>query len=527
MAATAAHDSRDPHDARVTLVIRGARVLEAPDSPARPPVQDIHIAGDRIVALAAAGSALPPTARVIDAAGLLATPGLVSAHYHSHDTLLKGCFEQLPLEAWFLHATPPNYPKRSREEIRARVLIGALEALKSGITTVQDMATVFPFDPDHVDAILEAYDEIGLRAVFAIQVADAAGTRGMPFWDEVIPAALRAKVGGSVKSFATSDALLAVLEGELDRHAGRHPRVTWGLGPSTPEACSEAFLQGVAQLSRARGLPVFTHVYESKANVVVARRSFDRDGGSLIRHLERMGLLNERLCIAHGVWLTADEIDRMAGARASVALNPVCNLKSRSGVAPIGTYARAGVPIALGTDNSSCSDVQNMLQSMKLFTLLAATADPSGAAPTARDAFAAATLGSARAVGLEGTVGRIAPGYKADLVLFSLADPAFVPLNDAVRQLVLTEPGRSIRTVVVDGRVVLENGRCASIDEDALYAEIERLMPVLERDLAQVREHNAALMPYIAEAHRRTLALDVGLDRFVAGTPGTLTGIAA
>ena len=489
------------------LIVRGARVLDPLEPQPRPAVRDIAIAGDRIAAVEPPEKVEAPAgAKVLDARGMLAIPGLVSAHYHSHDTLLKGCFAPMPLEAWLLHAVPPNYAQRSREEIRARVLIGALEALKSGITTVQDMATVHPFDPGEVDTILQAYDDIGIRCVFALQVGDVPGSRPLPFWDELIPPGLRGSATVTVKRAGNARELIERIDGERKRHAGRHPRVSWGLGPATPEICSEEYLSLLAELSEREQLPVFCHVYESKGNTAIARRHYGADGGSLVRHLVRVGLLNERFTLAHGVWLQRAEIDQVAAAGANVALNPLSNLKTGSGMAPMRDYLDAGVKICLGTDNSSCSDAQNMFQAMKMFALLTADAG--------QNAFAAATLGGARALGLENEIGRIAPGFKADMSLLSLREPAFAPLNDAVRQIVYTEPGRSVRHVIVDGRPVIEDGRAAMLDEDALYAEIERLMPALLCDLEAIRQRNKALLPYVEEAHRRIIALDLGVDRY-------------
>jgi len=490
-----------------TLLVRGARVLDPLAPEARPAARDIAIDAERISAVTAPNTiAVAATAKVIDAHDMLAIPGLVSAHYHSHDTLLKGCFAPMPLEAWLLHAVPPNYPQRSREEVRARVLIGALEALKSGITTLQDMATVHPFDPAEVDTIAQAYDDIGIRCVLALQVGDVPGSRPLPYWDDLIPTELRARATVSVKRGGNARELIGRIEGERRRHAGRHPRLTWALGPATPEICSAEYLGLLAELSERERLRVFCHVYESKGNMAIAREHYGADGGSLIRHLERVGLLNERFTLAHGVWLQPEEIEQVARAGAHVALNPASNLKTRSGVAPVRAYVEAGVKVALGTDNSSCSDAQNLFQAMKLFALLAGEGG--------EKAFAAATVGGAQALGLGDEIGRIAPGRKADITLLSLRDPAFAPLNDAVRQLVYTEPGRSVRHVIVDGRLVLENGRAATIDEDALYADVERLMPALLADLAAIRSRNERLLPYVEEAHRRTMVLDLGMDRF-------------
>jgi 5-methylthioadenosine/S-adenosylhomocysteine deaminase len=495
------------------LVVRGARVLDPLSPEPRPAVRDIALEGDRI---AAVGNDLEGD-QVLDARNMLAIPGLVSSHYHSHDTLLKGCFAPMPLEGWFMHAVPPNYPKRSPDEIRARVLAGALEALKAGITTTQDMATVFPFDPAEVDTILRAYDEIGIRCVFALQLADAPGSRGVPFWDEVMPPELRSEATLSVKRAGDARELLARIEGEWERHRDRHARITWGLGPATPESCSDEFLEGLAELSARGNLPVFSHVYESKGNAVTARKAYA--DGSLIGHLARVGLLGPRFTAAHAVWLRRDEIDAMAEAGARVALNPVCNLKSKSGVAPIGAYLAAGVPVGLGTDNSSCSDAQSLFTAMKLFALLSAAGSRGEPHPGSEEAFRAATVGSASVIGLADEVGRIEPGRKADIALLDLADPAFLPLNDAMRQLVYSECGRAVRHVIVDGKIVLKDGRSTMVDEQALFAEIERLLPRLTEDLGAVRTKAARYLPYVEEAYRRTLAADVGLDRYPPGGP--------
>jgi cytosine/adenosine deaminase-related metal-dependent hydrolase len=385
--------------------VRGARVLDPLAPEARPAVRDIAVGGERIAAVeenipAAAG------AKIIDARDMLAIPGLVSAHYHSHDTLLKGCFAPMPLEAWLLHAVPPNYPQRSREEVRARVLIGALEALKSGITALQDMATVHPFDPAEVDTIAQAYDDIGIRCVLALQVGDVPGSRPLPYWDELIPSELRAKATVSVKRGGNARELIERIEGERRRHAGRHPRLTWALGPATPEICSEEYLGLLAELSEREQLRVFCHVYESKGNMAIARQHYGADGGSLIRHLERVGLLNERFTLAHGVWLQPAEIDQVARAGAHVALNPASNLKTRSGVAPVRAYVEAGVKVALGTDAAVYPHGLNGHEFNAMVKL--------GLTPL--QSIQAGTINAADLLGWSDRVGSIEPGKFADLV---------------------------------------------------------------------------------------------------------------
>jgi guanine deaminase len=186
-----------------------------------------------------------------------------------------------------------------------------------------------------------------------------------------------------------------------------------------------------------------------------------------------------------------------------------------NGLADVRAMLERRVNVGIGTDGANCSDNLNMYESMRLASMVSKTQGPdTDRWLTTGEVLTAATEGSARALGFGDKLGRIAPGYKADITLLSLRDPAFAPLNDAVRQLVYAEAGRSVRHVIVDGRLVLEEGRATTIDEDALYAEIERLMPTLLGDLAAIRSRNEQLLPYVEEAHRRTMALDFGLDRY-------------
>jgi guanine deaminase len=433
--------------------------------------------------------------------------------------LLKGCFETIPLELWVLSALPPSYPKRSTAEIRARTLLGAIECLRSGITTVQDLATIYPFDEEHLDAMLKAYDDAGIRCVFALQIVDVPGVKSIPFWDEVVPADQQGALSGAVEPFTNIDLPTLVRELVKSRRDA-NPRITWALGPSSPERCSEALLSSLAEFSESDNLPVYTHIYESKAMTLIARQMHGKDGGSLINYLKRVGLLSSQLSLAHSVWMSPQEIEMLGESGTNVVLNPVGNLKTRSGVAPIRSYMRQGVNVGLGCDNCSCSDAQNMFQSMKMFAALAAVCDPEPGPPTAADAIRSATIGGARTAGLEGRIGALKPGMAADLSIIDLTDPSFVPLNSVARQIVFTEAGRAVETVIVDGRVVVRERKVTTVDERALREEVADLMRVLRKDIEAVVSRNQRMMPYLLEAHRRTWAADVGLNRYVGDGSG-------
>src|SRR5215470_2945028 len=178
---------------RSIILIKNGRVYDHDGDVHLPPIADLLIV-DGIIAAARAGIAAAVDRgesiaelggrtidQTIDATDKLVLPGFVNAHYHSHDVLLKGCFETIPLELWLLSALPPSYPKRSTAEMRARTLLGALECLRSGITTVQDLCTIYPFDEEHLETVLQAYEDIGIRCVFAVQFADKVGAKAVPF----------------------------------------------------------------------------------------------------------------------------------------------------------------------------------------------------------------------------------------------------------------------------------------------------------------------------------------------------------
>lgn len=238
-------------------------------------------------------------------------------------------------------------------------------------------------------------------------------------------------------------------------------------------------------------------------------------GGSALRYMDACGLLGPRLTIAHGVWPQEDELDLIARSGTNVVLNMLSNLKLKSGVAPILGYRARGVNLALGCDNCSCSDVQSMLQVMKLFCLMSAVSAPERTGVTAAEAWRAATLGGARTAGLENAVGAVRAGYKADLVLIDLADPAYMPFNSAVRQLVYSDSGRSIRTVLVDGRVVVREGRSALVDEAALREEIAGLMPAVRADVGRLRAGYEKVRPFLDQVHRRAWGTPLPVDRLV------------
>ena len=496
-----------------TLWIAGARVMSADADWHQPPVADIAIGGDTILGVAAAYRPASDVAAPerLDARGHLVMPGFVNAHYHSHDVLAKGTLEQVPLEQWRLFALPAQYPPRSLAEVRARTLVGALECLRSGMTTVQDMLTLYPFDPAHLDTVLQAYEDVGIRVVFALQYGDRKGLDTVPFWKEVFPPEMHSMLSSAAEPERNFD-LLAHFE-QTCLQAPAKARRHWALGPSAPERCTPGLMARTVDLARRYGIPVYSHIYESKGMALQARLELKAHGGSLIRRLHAEGALGPEMNFAHSVWLAPDEIEILAQTGAGTVLNPQGNLKMQCGLPPIKSLMRAGVRIGLGCDNCSCSDAQNMYAAMKLFSLLSGVSDLRKGPPPAMEALKAATEGGAAGARLGHLIGRIAPGYKADLSILDLADPSFVPLNSVARQLVNIEGGRAVRHVMVDGRWVIRDRQVKTVDEAAIFEEVAAVMPEFRKDFAAITARVAQMQPWLDEAQAMMDAADVGIER--------------
>jgi 5-methylthioadenosine/S-adenosylhomocysteine deaminase len=496
-----------------TLWISGARVLLPGGDWHQPEVADIAIAGDIIVGIAPRYELGPDRAppEMLDARGHLVLPGFVNAHYHSHDVLAKGTLEEVPLEQWRLFALPAQYPPRSLAEVRARTLLGAIECLRSGMTTVQDMLTLYPFDPAHLATVLQAYKDVGIRVVFSLQYGDRKGLDTVPFWKEVFPPEYHHLLSSAAEPEKNFD-LLSYFETTCLK-AKPQPRLHWALGPSAPERCTPALMARTLDLARRYDIPVYSHIYESKGMALQARLELQQYGGSLIRRLEAEDCLGPHMNFAHSVWLAPDEIEILAKTGAGTVLNPQGNLKMQCGLPPIKSLMNAGVRIGLGCDNCSCSDAQNMYAAMKLFSLLATVGDLRKGPPPAIEALKAATEGGAQGARLGHLIGKLAPGYKADLSIVDLSDPSFVPLNSVVRQLVHIEGGRAVRHVMVDGHWVIKDRRFVSIDETAIFAEVEAVMPTFRKDFADITARVAKLQPWLDEAQQKIQASDVGIER--------------
>jgi len=240
----------------------------------------------------------------------------------------------------------PMGADRSKEEVRARTLVGALESLRCGITTVQDMLGLSPLNDEQTDVVVAAYREAGIRVVFSPMVWDFPPI-GMVRHKDSLPPAMQEMLGNKPRSIRDQ---LDYLEHQFKRHPAGGT-LHWAIAPFAPQRCTPKMLLGCAELADKYDLAVYTHVYETRGQVLIARELFADHDGSLISYMDNVGLLGPRLNIVHSVWISRREIDRMAAADAGIVLNQLSNFKLKSGIAPIYDMRQSGVRLGLGCDN--------------------------------------------------------------------------------------------------------------------------------------------------------------------------------
>ena len=474
---------------------------------------DIVIDGDTIASI----SRTPATAslgydEVVEATGLLAMPGLVNAHVHSSGHFDRGSLENLPLELFMLWEVPPvAAPAPPLELYRARVQIGAIEMLKSGTTSVFD-DPVFPAGAgdEAIDAVMGAWRDSGIRATVGIYQPNKPPIEWLPWLPDLLPTDARDPF--SVGQDA--DDILTMYERFVSRwHGAAEGRIRCAASCSAPQRSTDDYLVRLHAFAAEHDLPFVMHIYESKAQRVTGDLLY---GGSLIRHVRDLGVLDERSVVIHAVWVDDDDIADIAASGATVVHSPAGNLRCGSGLMPYRALARAGVSIALCTDEATVEDTSSMWSSARVAAQMHTLAGSSYEDwPTAREILESMTVHAARASGLSGRVGVLREGALADLLLLDLSTSTYVPNVDLVQHLVHGEEGRSIRVVMVGGTVVVRDGIVLTLDEDRVLAGARDLAAAYAETARSVDVWAERLRPTFEEVYRRAASTDVGFTRWL------------
>ncbi|HEX9454167.1 MAG TPA: amidohydrolase [Candidatus Binatia bacterium] len=433
-----------------------------------------------------------PFDHIIDADRMIAMPGMVNAHCHSPANLVRGMMPSKPLEIWRAYYRASLRDMRD-DDFYASALLGGMEMLKNGATTVLDH---FAGNPScrfmGAGAAIQAMRDLGLRHVASLTVTDKN-------YEDTIPlgqadASLNAEIKRmSANEAKTTQAWLDDCEAFIDAFHDPEKLTTACPGPSAVQRCSDELLKGCAAIARRRNLPLHIHLAETKAQQVQGDSIY---GHSLLQHLDSLGIVDKNLTCAHSIWIEDSDVQLFAQRGATPVHNPASNLRIGSGLAKVKEFLAAGVPVALGTDGAASNDGQNMFDAVRLSALIHNHAGSDfNQWVTPAQSLALATRNGARAFGLD--AGMLASGKLADIVLLQRDTPAYRPLNDVVNQIVFCENGSNVDTVIVNGELVVQGGRLTKVDEMEVLRMAEqsrlRLEPSMQRELAAARSMEPAL----------------------------------
>ena len=430
------------------VILRGATIVTG--DARRPLIEDgvVAITGKRIVALGtrAEFAATLEAASVVDLAGRVVTPGFVNVHTHAVLSLMRGIALDMGFAPAYTRGVPHGHDI-SEDEAVALARLGALEAMTFGSTVMVDSYV-------HAHVTLPAMAALGLRVWSCTRFHDVDFTRvheGIWRHDP--------RIG--------DECMAATRRLMREQHGGADGRMNVMLAPHAPDTCSDELLAKVAAVARETGLRTWTHLSQSPLENRVIR---ERSGCTPTELLERVGLLNESLIAAHCIYLSDDDIKRIAASGMTVAHVPKGNATGGA-MAPTPALKNAGARIALGTDNLT----QDMTEAMR-WALAVARIQIGSVAPDWQpaDALAMATRAGARVLGLAHEMGTLAPGYLADLVVFDFRHAHLTPLLDPLGTLVHDGCGRDVEHVFIDGRQVLAGGVPTLVDADKIRADAQR-----------------------------------------------------
>lgn len=403
---------------------------------------DVHVENGRILAVGSVGEVRVD--RVIDAGGGYLLPGFIQTHVHLCQTLFRGYADDLPLLDWLRQRIWPMEAAHTPRSLAVSARLAAAELLRGGTTSVLTMETVHD-----TDAVFEALAPTGLRAVIGKCMMDA---------NAEVPVRLMESTRASL------DESVALAK-RWPR--GGEGRLSAAFAPRFALSCSRELLEAVSALSRVHGVLVHSHAAENREEVASVRAETGVDN---ITYFDRVGLASPRLCLAHCVWVDEAEQNLLADREVKVLHCPGSNLKLASGIAPVAAMRRRGISVSLGADGGACNNSLDMFSEMRLAATLQGMTCGSGAL-TARDALWMATREGARAIGRADDLGAVVVGRRADLMIIDRGRAHLATAPDPYSAIVFSARPSDVRTVIVEGDVLVDRFQLTRVDEREIVAE--------------------------------------------------------
>ncbi len=425
---------------RADIIIRGGTVVTMDASARVIENGAVAIRGSSIVAVGAAAeiAAKYTAARTINAAGKVVMPGLINTHTHVPMSLFRGIADDLVLMEWLQKYIFPAEAKNVDEQfVRWGTQLGCLEMIKGGTTTYVDM---YYFE----DAIADETARAGMRAVLGETLLD------FPAPDN-----------------KTWQAGMDYTE-RFAQKWKNHALITPAIAPHAPYTVSTEHLKQAHEFSTRTGVPLVIHVAEDQAEVKTIQEKYN---SSSVSYLDRIGLLDQRVIAAHMVWPTDEDIKTLASRQVGVAHCPQSNMKLAAGAAPVPQMLRAGVHVGLGTDGAASNNDLNMWEEMDTAAKLHKLVSKDPTVLNAREALEMATIGGARAIHLDREIGSLEVGKRADLIIVGMNSEHQTPLYNVYSHLVYATKASDVETVMINGRIVMDNRRVLTINEPMVRAK--------------------------------------------------------
>jgi 5-methylthioadenosine/S-adenosylhomocysteine deaminase len=431
-----------------SLLIKGATVITI-DASGSIFEGDVLVEDGRIARMGDTAVSTPGgrATEAIEARGRVLLPGFIQTHVHLCQTLFRGAADDLSLIDWLRKRIWPMEAAHTQASLFASARLGIAELIRGGTTCALTMETV-----NHTEAVFEAVEQTGVRAVVGKCMMDKG--------DEV-PDALREDTESSI---AESLALLDEWDGRA------RGRIRYAFAPRFAVSCTRGLLERVARLSRERGVMVHTHASE---NLDEIRLVESETGLRNIEYLNDVGLAAPHVLLAHCVHLDDRELEILRATGTHVAHCPSSNLKLGSGIARIYEMMDRGISVSIGSDGAPCNNRLDMFTEMRTAALIQKAFHGPRALP-AMATLKMATINGARALGLEGEIGSIEVGKRADLILLNLDRPHATPRPDLVSTVVYSAQPGDVETVIIDGEIVMREGRLTTMDETEVLRDATR-----------------------------------------------------
>ena len=386
--------------------------------------------------------------KIIDGSGKIAMPGLINCHTHAAMSLFRSIAEDKELSVWLREVIWPLESKLKPEDVYYGTLLSCVEMIKSGTTCFSDMYF-------HEDMVAKAVIESGLRCVLSPGIIEA----GQKILGRIL---LREAVKIAKKY-----------------RGGSYGRISVMLGPHALYSCSPQLLRRVSEEAKALNIGVHIHLAESEDDSANIKNLY---GKSEVELLNDIGLLRPNLLAAHCIHLSNQDVMLMAKHDVKVVYNPVSNMKLASGIPKVKDLLDAGLTVSLGTDGPASNNSLDMFDTMKFATLLQKAKYRDPRVLPAKKVIEMATIDGARALGLSDFIGSLEVSKRADIILIDAEKPHLTPMHDIYATLVYSARGSDVDTVIVDGKVLMENRNVKTLDEHEIIKKVEeRVQGLLNR----------------------------------------------